>query len=189
MAKAPINKHQPVYQMPSSPTAIKTKKYALDTKKYILLSMRQFIKSQWKWIFLPLALILVNAILGITGVYPNIWIYVTIFVGVLLYLLFWVIQFTGITQLAQYKPMFDKYTYEIDSRQILMKISAKEGGVMKWDQITEAYKDKEAYILVISRGQFIYLPYTIFNSEHDLRMMERVLRQKGYIKGTEPTAK
>ncbi|WP_247236243.1 YcxB family protein [Telluribacter sp. SYSU D00476] len=182
MAKVPVNKHQPMYQMPSNPAAVKTKKYALDNKKYISLAMRHFIKTQWKWVFVPLALILVNAILGITGVYPNIWIYVTIFVGVILYLLFWVIQFTGITQLEQYKPLFEKYQYEIDNRQILMKINQKEGGVMKWEQIQEVYKDKEAFVMVISRGQFIYLPYSIFNSEHDLKVMERILKQKNFLK-------
>ena len=32
MAKVPVNKHQPVYQMPTSPLAVKTKKFALDKK-------------------------------------------------------------------------------------------------------------------------------------------------------------
>lgn len=146
-----------------------------------MLAMRHFIKSQIKWILLPLALIMINAIISLTGVYPNIWIYIVIVVGVILYLLFWVIQFTGITQLEQYKPMFEKYIYEIDSRQILMKMNQKEGGVMKWDMIKECYKEKDAYVMVLSRGQFIYLPFTVFNSEHDLKMMERVLKQKELI--------
>ncbi|GAB2791847.1 hypothetical protein GCM10027275_40870 [Rhabdobacter roseus] len=182
MAKVSVNKHQPVYQMPSNPAAVRTKKYALGTKKYISLAMRHFLKSQLKWGLIPLALILINAIVSLTGLYPNIWIYVTILVGVVLYLLFWVIQFTGITQLEQYKPMFEKFMYEIDNRQILMKMNQKEGGVMKWEQIKEAYKDKEAYVLVISRGQFIYLPYNIFNSEHDMKVFDRILKQKELIK-------
>lgn len=182
MAKVPVNKHQPVYQMPSNPAAVRTKKYALDKKKYVALAMRQFFKAQWKWIFLPIALIFVNAVLSLTGVYPNIWIYVTIFVGVLLYVLFWVIQFTGITQLAQYKTLFEKYQYEIDPRQILMKINHKEGGVMKWDQIQDVYKDKDAFVFIISRGQFIHLPFSVFTTEHDLKVMERILKQKNFLK-------
>ncbi len=181
MAKMPSNKYQSNPQISANPAAIRTKRYALDTKKYIWLAMKQFFKAQMKWLLLPLFLLMVNAIISLTGVYPNIWIYVVIIVGVLLYILFWLIQFTGITQLEQYKPMFDKYIYEIDQRQILMKINAKEGGVMKWDMIKEAYKDKEAYILVMSRGQFIYLPYTIFNSDHDTKLFDRILRQKGLI--------
>jgi hypothetical protein len=182
MAKIPSNKHQSMYQAPTNPAAIRTKRYALDKKKYISLAMRQFIKAQLKWALLPLALLVVNAIVSLTGLYPNIWIYVVIIVGVILYLLFWVIQFTGITQLEQYKPLFEKYIYEIDSRQILMKISQKEGGVMKWDMIKEGYKDKDAYVLVLSRGQYIYLPYSIFNSEHDMKLFDRILKQKELIK-------
>lgn len=182
MAKIPTNKHQPMYQAPTNPAAIRTKRYALNTKKYISLAMRHFIKSQLKWALIPLALLVINAIISLTGLYPNIWIYITILVGVILYLLFWVIQFTGITQLEQYKPMFEKYIYEIDPRQILMKINQKEGGVMKWDMIKEAYKDKDAYVLVLSRGQFIYLPYSIFNSEHDQKLFDRILKQKELIK-------
>ncbi len=182
MAKIPSNKHQTVYQAPANPAAIRTKRYALDTKKYISLAMRHFIKSQLKWALIPLALLVINAIVSLTGLYPNYWIYVTILVGVILYLLFWVIQFTGITQLEQYKPMFEKYIYEIDPRQILMKINQKEGGVMKWDMIKEGYKDKDAYVLVLSRGQFIYLPFTVFNSEHDMKLFDRILKQKELIK-------
>ncbi|MPR35495.1 YcxB family protein [Salmonirosea aquatica] len=181
MAKMPSNKYQSTPQVSANPAAIRTKRYALDTKKYIGLAMRHFVKSQLKWALIPVALLLINAIISLTGVYPNIWIYVTILVGVVLYLLFWVIQFTGITQLEQYKPMFEKYIYEIDQRQILMKINAKEGGVMKWDMIKEGYKDKDAYVLVLSRGQFIYLPYAIFNSEHDLKLFDRILKQKNLI--------
>lgn len=181
MAKMPSNKYQSVPQVSANPAAIRTKRYALDTKKYIGLAMRHFIKSQLKWALVPIALLLINAIISLTGVYPNIWIYVTILVGVVLYLLFWVIQFTGITQLEQYKPMFEKYIYEIDQRQILMKINAKEGGVMKWDMIKEGYKDKDAYVLVLSRGQFIYLPFAIFNSEHDMKLFDRILKQKNLI--------
>ncbi len=181
MPKMPSQKYQSNPQMSANPAAIRTKRYALDSKKYIWLAMKQFFKAQMVWLLVPFFLIMVNAIVNLTGVYPNIWIYVVIIVGVILYILFWLIQFTGITQLEQYKPMFDKYIYEIDQRQILMKINAKEGGVMKWDMIKSGYKDKEAYVLVMSRGQFIYLPYTIFNSDHDMKLFDRILRQKGLI--------
>ncbi len=183
MAKVPANKHQPVYQMPSAPNAIKTKKYALSTNTYVKLGMKQTWEDQKMWVLLPVGLLLVNAILGITGVYPNIWIYVTIIVGVALYVAFWAIQFTGITQLAQYKPLFEKYVYEIDNRQILMKLNSKEGGVMKWEQVKTVVKNKEAYVMTLSKGQFIYLPYTIFNSETDIKLFEMLLKRKEYLKG------
>jgi len=95
--------------------------------------------------------------------------------------LFWLIQFTGITQLAQYKQLFDKYRYEIDSRQIFMKISDKEGGMIKWDMILSAYKDKEAYVLEMGKYQFIYLPLAIFNNDNDRKLMDKIMRDKGLI--------
>ena len=38
--------------------------------------------------------------------------------------------------------MFEKMSYEIDSRQILMKLNAKMGSALPWDQITKAKKGK-----------------------------------------------
>lgn len=165
----------------SNPGAIKTKKYALDKQTYINTSLKQVWKQQWFWAFVPLALIILNVVLNLTGWYPNWWIYLVVVLGAVLYGLFWLVQFTGITQLEQYKPLFQRFAYEIDSRQILLKSSQTEAGMMKWDMVKSAYKDKNAYVLVISRGQFLYLPFSIFNSEHDLKLMERILKQKGLI--------
>lgn len=182
---------------------IKTKKYALDQKTYISLAFRTWLRDNWKWGFVPLGLILLNVILNVTGVYPNIWIYVVVVLLTILYVLFWAIQFTGVSQSEQFKPMFNKYVYEIDSRQILMRINAKEGGILKWDQIKGVTKDKNAYILSMAnpdavstltlnpimklmarqmaKAQFIYLPFTIFTSEHDLRFMDTLLKRKGLL--------
>jgi hypothetical protein len=168
-------------QAPSNPLAIKTKKYGLEKNKYIAMCMRQLFANQWKWAFLPLALVGLNFFLNLTGTYKNYWIYIFLAIGVVGYILFWLIQFTGITQLAQYKQLFDKYRYEIDSRQIFMKISDKEGGVIKWDMILSAYKDKEAYVLEMGKYQFIYLPFTIFNNDNDRKLMDKIMRDKGLV--------
>ncbi len=168
-------------QNPANPGAIKTKKFALEKNKYTAISMKQFFKEQLKWVLVPIAIIFINAILNLTGTYKNIWIYIFAVVGAGLYILFWYIQYIGITQLEQYKQLFQKYRYEIDSRQILMKISDKEGGVIKWDQIKSAYKDKKGYVLEISRGQFIYLPFDVFTGDNDKRMMDKILKDKALI--------
>ncbi len=168
-------------QAPSNPLAIKTKKYGLEKNKYIAMCMRQLFANQWKWAFLPLALIGLNVFLNLSGTYKNYWIYIFLAVGVIGYILFWLIQFTGITQLAQYKQLFDKYRYEIDSRQIFMKISDKEGGMIKSDMILSAYKDKEAYVLEMGKYQFIYLPLAIFNNDNDRKLMDKIMRDKGLI--------
>ncbi len=168
-------------QAPSNPLAIKTKKYGLEKNKYIAMCMRQLFANQWKWAFLPLALVGLNVFLNLSGTYKNYWIYIFLAVGVIGYILFWLIQFTGITQLAQYKQLFDKYRYEIDSRQIFMKISDKEGGMIKWDMILSAYKDKQAYVLEMGKYQFIYLPFAIFNNDNDRKLMDKIMRDKGLI--------
>lgn len=185
MAKIPGNKYQIPYGQSPNPApsnGIRTKKYALESKTYISLAMRQWVKTQWKWAFVPLALILANVVLNVTGAYPNWWIYLVVVLGALLYVLFWGIQFTGVTQLEQNKPLFQKYVYEIDSRQILMRLNAKEGGVIKWDMVQSAFKDKEAYVLVMGKHQYLYLPFSIFNSDNDLRFMESLLRRKELLK-------
>jgi hypothetical protein len=41
----------------------------------------------------------------------------------------------------------------------MMKISEKEGGMLKWDMILRAYKDKQAYVLEMGKYQFMYLPF------------------------------
>ncbi|MFD2935708.1 YcxB family protein [Spirosoma flavum] len=187
---------------------VKTKKYALDQKTYINIALRQWVKDNWKWAFVPLGLILLNVILSLTNVYPNYWIYIVIVLLTILYVLFWAVQITGIAQMEQSKALFQKYIYEIDSRQILMRINAKEGGILKWNQIDSVIKDKGAYILFLdnaeamanvkanwiakivtkglSKAQFLYLPFNIFTSENDLRFTDALLRRKGLLPGSVP---
>jgi YcxB-like protein len=184
MAKnyAALKQAQMGYQQnPSNPGAVKTKKFALEKNKYTSISMKAFFKDQLKWVLVPLAIITINAVLNLTGTYKNIWIYLFAIIGSGLYILFWYIQYIGITQLEQYKQLFQKYRYEIDSRQILMKLNEKEGGVIKWDMIKSAYKDKTGYVLNISRGQFIYLPFDVFTSDNDRRMMDKILKDKSLV--------
>ncbi len=185
---------------------VKTKKYALEQKTYISVALRQWVLQNWKWGFVPLGLIMLNVVLSLTGVYPNYWIYIVIVLLTTLYVLFWGVQITGIAQMEQSKPLFQKYVYEIDSRQILMRINAKEGGILKWNQIGSVEKDKNAYILfldnaeamkgmkaswfarVVTKGlakaQFLYLPYSIFTSDNDLRFTDALLRRKGFLPET-----
>lgn len=187
---------------------VKTKKYALDQKTYINLALRQWLRDNYAWLLIPLGLIVLNIILYATGVFNHYWPAIVIFLLAVLYVLFWAVQITGIAQMEQSKALFQKYIYEIDSRQILMRINAKEGGLLKWDQISGVVKDKDAYILylntadamkntkanwiarVVTKGlakaQFLYLPYSIFNSDHDLRFTDSILRRKGLLASDAP---
>jgi hypothetical protein len=52
---------------------------------------------------------------------------------------------------------------------------------MKWEMIKKAYKEKDHFLLVVSRAQFIHLPFSIFNSENDLKFTESLLKRKNLI--------
>jgi hypothetical protein len=100
----------------------------------------------------------------------------------LLYLLFWLAQFIAVTQLEQNKVMFEKMTYEIDSRQIIMKLNTKQGMPMNWDMIKKVRTGKEAYTLILSKAQLIYLPKKAFNSDNEIKFFESILKRKSLIK-------
>lgn len=159
---------------------IKTRRYQLDNSTYIKLAMKHLLRTQWYWVFVPVGIIVINIILNLT-VYQNIWIYFLAPLVVIGYLLFWLIQFTGVTQVEQNKVLFQKLLYEIDGRQILIKLNQREGMQMKWDMIKKAYKEKDHFLLVVSRAQFIHLPFSIFNSENDLKFTESLLKRKNLI--------
>lgn len=161
---------------------IKTKKFSLDKKEYINYSFKRRMVTRWYWFLIPAAVFLLGLILHFTGVYKNWWIPVTAVVGAALYALFWYAQFYAATEMEQNKQMFEKFAYEIDSRQIIVKLNAKEGGIIKWETITAAEKVEGAFMLFISAAQFLRFPFSAFNSEHDLKLMEAILRRKELLK-------
>jgi hypothetical protein len=157
---------------------VKTKKYQLPKKTYVKLGLISLLKKQWWYFAAPL---LIGSVAFLLPDYKW-WFISSAFTLAFAYILFWVIQFAGVTQLEQNKIMFEKLSYEIDSRQVLIKLNAKQGSPIQWSMIKEAYKDKEDFLFVISRAQFIHLPFKIFNSENDVKFVETILRRKEYIK-------
>ena len=155
---------------------VKTKKYKLDNGTYIKTGLKNIVKEQW-WVFL-IALAICSGYAWI----PNIWWFIGSFIALLLYFLFWVIQFAGVTQLDQYKILFERLSYEISSQQILIKLNAKQGMPIKWDQIKSAKVGKKAFTLVLSKAQFVYLPYKVFKTENEKKFVETILKRKELIK-------
>jgi len=154
---------------------IKTKKYKLETGTYIKLGLRNVFKEQW-WVIL-IAVAIASGYFFIASWW---WISMAILAYVL-YLLFWVIQFAGVTQMEQNKVMFTKLAYEIDSRQVLMKVNTKQGMPINWDMIKKAYVDKDAFVLIMSKAQFIHLPFRIFNTPNEKKFMETILKRKALV--------
>ncbi len=155
---------------------VKTKKYQLSTGKYIKLGMLNILRSQW-WVIL-----IALAIAAMTFIIPSNWWWIGSLIAFVLYGLFWLIQFAGVPQLEQNKILFERLNYEITSQQILIKLNPKQGMPMKWENIKKAFIGKDFYLLILSKAQFIYLPFKIFNSENERKFMETILRRKNYIK-------
>jgi hypothetical protein len=153
---------------------VKTKKYQLPTGTYIKLGLKTILREQW-WVAL-IALAIASGYFWI----PSWWWISMALLAYLLYWLFWLIQFAGVTQMEQNKIMFEKMSYEIDSRQIMMKINPRQGMPIKWDMIKSAQQRKDGFLFVMSKAQFIYLPYKLFNSENEIKFIETILKRKGY---------
>ncbi|GAA0877732.1 hypothetical protein GCM10009119_07000 [Algoriphagus jejuensis] len=160
----------------SIPMIIKTKKYQLETGTYIKMGLKSILKEQW-WVIL-IALAICCGYFWIA----SIWWIIGAVIAYALYVLFWTIQFTGVTQMEQNKAIFQKMAYEIDSRQILMKLNAREGMPVQWNMIKKVEQTKDAFVLYMSKAQFIHLPYRIFNTDNEKRFFETILKRKELMK-------
>ncbi|MEM6298508.1 MAG: YcxB family protein [Bacteroidota bacterium] len=132
------------------------------------------IAREWWWAWLiPIPIFGILAAFGLWG-----WAIGVTITLVTLYCLFWLAQFAAVTQHENTKILFERFAYEITSRQILIKIDAKRGMPVQWDKIQSAQKKKNHFILRLSRVQFIYLPFSIFKSEHEIKFLETILKRK-----------
>lgn len=154
---------------------VKTKKYQLTTNTYIQLGLKNIVREQW-WVFL-IALTIISG----TFFVKTIWFVIGGIVGLLLYFLFWVIQFYGITYLEQNRVLFERLRYEISSQQIIIQLTSKQGMPIAWEQVKRATQGKDHFLLVISKAHLIYLPYKIFNSNHEIKFVETILKRKALI--------
>ncbi len=155
---------------------VKTKNYRLEKKEYIKMALRNILKQQW-WVGL-----IVLAICLLYLIIPSFWWFVGAFLGGGLYLLFWWVQFYGVTQLEQGKMLFERFSYEITSQQIVMKLNAREGMPMKWDQIKSAQVGKDHFLLFVNKAQLIHLPFKIFNTDNERKFVTSILKTKGLLK-------
>jgi YcxB-like protein len=155
---------------------VKTKKYKLETGTYIKLAMTNILTKQW-WVSL-----IVLALCSGYFFIPNSWWFWGTGIAVVIYLLFWLIQFAGVTQLEQTKILFDKLAYEINSQQIMIKLSSKQGMPMKWEQIKSAKVGKDYILLTVNNAQLMHFPFKIFKSDNERKFVETILKRKGLIK-------
>jgi hypothetical protein len=158
---------------------VRTKNYKLEKKIYINTALKSILKKQG-WIAAAVALLLCFGYF-IPGA-ATIWWFIGAVIGLGLYILFWWIQFYGVTQLEQGKMLFEKFSYEISSQQILMKINPREGMPLKWDQIQRAEVGKDHFVLFVNKAQIIYWPFKIFNTDNERKFVASILKTKGFVK-------
>jgi hypothetical protein len=158
---------------------VRTKNYKLEKKIYIKTALTRILKKQG-WIAAAAAVLLCLGYF-IPGA-DTIWWFIGAVIGLALYVLFWWIQFYGVTQLDQGKMLFEKFSYEISSRQILMKLNPREGMPLKWDQIKSAEVGKDHFVLFVNKAQLIYWPFKIFNTDNERKFVGSILKNKGFVK-------
>lgn len=147
----------------------------MEKKDYIRLALRNVLRQQW-WA----GLIALAICLGFIWI-ASFWWIVGAIVAYGLFVLFWWIQFYGVTQLEQGKMLFEKFAYEITSQQILMKINAREGMPLKWDQIKRAQIGKDHFLLFVNKAQLIHWPFKIFATENERKFVISILKTKGLL--------
>ncbi|GAA4391121.1 hypothetical protein [Hymenobacter koreensis] len=184
-----------VAQQPS-PLAIRTKKYQLDKNTYTRMALTQVWKRDWWQAVIPLVALSLPAVFWFSWW----WIAAAVLVTIL-YVLLRSAQVTGVTQMEQSKALFERVNYEMDQRQVLLRLNQEQGMRLTWDMIESVRKDNDAYVMYLKQpdlaGQvagwrawaakimyvpvFLHLPTRIFNSANDLRLFESILRRKGFL--------
>ena len=155
---------------------VRTKKYKLQRSTYIRLGFENVIREQW-WVFL-----IALGIMSGTFFIKTIWFTIGATVALAFYSLFWFIQFYGIGQLEENQLLFERLAYEITNRQILAQINSKQALPTSWDQIKRVRRGRDYFLLVVSKAHLIHLPFKIFNSLHEIKFVETILKRKGLLK-------
>ncbi len=154
---------------------INTKKYRLKKSTYIRLALYNILRQQW-WV----SVLLLVASGGIL-LYTKGWWAIVPLIALVAYVIFWIVQFYGITILEQNQLLFQRMQYQINNQQIIMTLSSKQGMPIAWQQIQSAKKGKDYFLLFISKVQLIYLPYKIFNGVHEIKFLDTLLKRKKII--------
>ncbi|MEM9569406.1 MAG: YcxB family protein [Bacteroidota bacterium] len=155
---------------------IRTKKYKLATSRYIKTCYWEIMRSKW-WV-----LSLFTIVIG-TLFYTNHAYWATfVIVLLLLFLAFYFFQLYAVTVMPNNKLFFERLSYQISSKQIMVQITSKQGMPIMWDQIKFVRKKKSCFILFLSTAQFLYWPYRIFNTLQEIKFLKMLLKRKKLLK-------
>ena len=155
---------------------VRTKKFQMEKGQYIRKGFYNLLLEQW-WVILIYLLVC-----SMNFYIPSIWWIIGSSIALILYVLFWLIQFFGVTQVEQSSYIFERLSYEISSNQIMMKINNKQGMPIKWDTVKKVKIQKDCFLFKLNIVQFIIFPYKVFNNENEIRFIKSILNRKGYVK-------
>jgi hypothetical protein len=179
-----------------SPMAIRTKKTQFDTNTYTRLAMAEVWRKDWVYGLIPFAIGLLPAIIWHSWWWLLLAVVLTVLFGLLRSA-----QVTGVTQMEQSKPLFERMSFEMDNKQIILRQSDTRAMGLTWDMIGRARRDADAYLLYLKPGTppadmapwrqwlartfdvpvFLHLPLRVFNSPNDLKLFEALLRRKSLL--------
>ena len=183
-------------QQQPSPLAIVTKKTQFDTNAYTRLAMAEVWRKDWVYALVPFAIGLLPAI-----IWHSWWWLALSAVLTLLFVLLRSAQVTGVTQMEQSKPLFERMSFEMDQKQLLLRVSKEKAMQLTWDMISKVRRDGDAYLLYLKPGAppegtapwrlwlarafdvpvFLHLPQRVFNSDNDRKLFEALLRRKNLL--------
>ena len=155
---------------------IRTKKFQMNKSQYIKKGFFNLLIEQW-WVF-----IIYLGICGMNYFIPSRWWIIGGSIALFLYLIFWLIQFFGVTQVEQSSYMFERLSYEISSNQLMMKINNKQGMPIKWESIKKVKIQSDGFLFKLNVVQFIIFPFRVFNNENEIRFLKSILNRKGYVR-------
>lgn len=154
---------------------IKTKKYTLTPKVYLKVAMRHRLRADW------FAFAIAAAIVSITVFVHTIWFVIGATIALGLYFLFWFVQYYGVRYLEQAQMLFVPATYEISGKEILMKVTPTKGMPIDWGNVKKVVTSNNSFLLVISKAQFVHLPFKIFANDNEINFFKFLLKKKGYL--------
>lgn len=158
-----------------------TRKTEMDKKLYINMALKKALRKYWFAFFVPPALLIPGFI------WPSsmIWMVVTSIVVTILYVLFWYMQFYGMTILPQGKQLFEKQLFAILPEYIGVMKSEKDpqGMMLPYDKIEQVEKTGNSYIIHLTMAHIVIMPFDIFQSQQDMNYFEALLRKYKLLPG------
>lgn len=155
---------------------IRTKKCKLATSRYIKTCYWEIMRSKW-WV-LSLFTIVIGALFYTNHAYWGIFVIVLL----LIFLAFYFFQLYAVTVMPNNKLFFERLSYQISSKQIMVQITSKQGMPIMWDQIKFVRKKKACFVLFLSVAQCLYWPYRIFNTPQEIKFLKMLLKRKKLLK-------